>query len=274
MPNIDPKVALMVLKLYADLILADDPLCDIMEVLPGDSLINRCITVVAKHWLPEIADPMVADDNPTATSAIRTNSEPAALHRLLPPPLQNYVLEKCILAAKIDFDSQRNLVENFEARKREDMENESKSYGHIVKGLQDELATSNKAQGKGNEELYKQIRDLAVKASELEKQLEEKTKDLEDYKSDLRQFRRVPGIHNFGEVSQTDPKIMDKTKCTYSANPDHHYPHHRRGNRRPTAMPEKGKELDNLAKENGYLFDDGKGELLPVFYYQKRSAEI
>ena len=36
-------------------------------------------------------------------------------------------------------------------------------------------------------------------------------------------------------------------------------------------MPEKGTELSNLAKENGYIYDDGKGGLLPVFYYQKRA---
>jgi hypothetical protein len=26
-------------------------------------------------------------------------------------------------------------------------------------------------------------------------------------------------------------------------------------------------EFENLAKENGYVYDDGHGELLPVFYY-------
>jgi hypothetical protein len=36
-------------------------------------------------------------------------------------------------------------------------------------------------------------------------------------------------------------------------------------------MPIKGEELKNLARENGYLYDDGKGELLPVFYYHKKS---
>lgn len=271
MPDIDPKVALMVLKLYVDLILADDASCNIMEVLPGDSLMNRCITVVAKHWQPEVCEPMITDakwDNPGRNFG---SHEPAALHRLLPPPLQNYLLEQCILAAKNDVDSEKTTVDGFEGRKRTEMENETKTFETIIQELQGEVDKANRAKGTENEAYRNQIDELQRKARELEKQLDEKTKAVEEYQQELRQFRRVPGIHNFGEVSKGDPKIIDKTKCTYSANPDHHYPNHRRGSRRPTAMPEKGTELSNLAKENGYIYDDGKGGLLPVFYYQKRA---
>ena len=272
MPDIDPKVALMVLKLYIDLMLKDDPQCDIMEALPGDSLMNRCITVVAKYWQPEVCLPMMTDvewdSNPTTR---RPGSEPAALHRLLHPLLQNYVLEKCILAANQDLDAEKKLVEDYQNRKGADRDNEAKSIEHIAKSMQDEIEEAQRVNKKEHEEYRKKIEELEEKAKEMEAQLEEKTNECEEYKLDLRQFRRVPGIHNFGEVSRVDPTIVDKTTCTYSANPDHHYPYHRRGNRRPTEMPLKSTELGNLAKENGYIYDDGNGELLPVFYYQKKA---
>jgi len=178
----------------------------------------------------------------------------------------------------MDFDSQKSTVENFEEKKKEDIENSNKSFAHIVKKMQGELEKSKKAQDKNTQGYRSQIDQLQQHAQELEAQLDARTQLLEEYKQELTCFRRVPGIHNFGEVSNqdgtgaSDSRIIDKTKCTYSANPDHHYPNHRRGSRRPTQMPSKGTEFGNLGKENGFLYDDSKGGLLPVFYYHKRSA--
>ena len=261
MPDIDPKVALMVLKFYVDLILADDSDCDIMEVLQGDSLMNRCITVIAKHWKEEVCGSMIDDtewENSTksARQQIILSHHPAAIHRSLPPKLQNHLLEKCILGAKIEVDAEKSKIEKV---------------GEFVKNVETELEKATEKQRQECNDYLIQIEHLHQKAAELEEQLNEKTMALEEYKQELKNFRRVPGIHNFGEVCKDDPKIIDKTKCTYSANPDHHYPLHRRGNSRPTQMPMKGEELKNLARENGYVYDDGKGELLPVFYYHKKS---
>ncbi|KAL7542059.1 hypothetical protein ACHAXR_011492 [Thalassiosira sp. AJA248-18] len=124
----------------------------------------------------------------------------------------------------------------------------------------------------GVEELLSQIEQLQMKTAQLEAELKNKTKGMEEYKQELKQFYRVPGIHTFGVVSQDNERhanIIDKTSCTYSANPDHQI-NHRRGKKRPTQMPSKGSELKNLGKENGYIYDDGKGNFLPVYYYRKR----
>jgi len=178
----------------------------------------------------------------------------------------------------MDVDSEKSAVEDSKEKKREDIENSNKNFAHIVKQMQTELEKSKKVHEKNTKGFLSQIEQLAAHAKELEAQLERKTQLLEGYKQELTCFRRVPGIHNFGEVANLDGSgandavIIDKTKCTYSANPDHHYPNHRRGNRPPTQMPSKGTEFENLGKENGYLFDDTKGGLLPVFYYHKRPA--
>eukprot|EP00578_Thalassiosira_sp_NH16_P008993 CAMPEP_0181111688 /NCGR_PEP_ID=MMETSP1071-20121207/19406_1 /TAXON_ID=35127 /ORGANISM="Thalassiosira sp., Strain NH16" /LENGTH=1546 /DNA_ID=CAMNT_0023195593 /DNA_START=42 /DNA_END=4683 /DNA_ORIENTATION=+ len=278
MPDIDPKVSLMVLKFYVDLVLGDDENCEIMEALQGDSLSDRCIAVVAKHWQGEVCEPMMVDaewaDNstPRARATPTSHHEPAALHRSLPPKLQSHLLEQCILEAKGNVDAEKDVARNFEGQKKAELENNAKSFGHIVKELQAELEKSNKSRVNESREYLTQIEQLQHKAAELEAQLDRKAKDLEEYKQELRHFRRVPGIHSFGRVSEDDPGIIDKTTCTYSANPDHHYPNHRRGNRRPTQMPDKGKDIENLGKENGYVYDDGKGGLLPVYYYHKKSG--
>ena len=263
MPDVDPKVALMVLKFYVDLILADDANCDIMEILQEDSLMNRCIIVTTKHWKEEICGSMIVDaewENSTESKRqqSRSSRQHAAIHRSLPPKLQNHLLEKCILGAKVEVDAEKAKIEKV---------------GSFVKNVESELERATAKQRRECNDYLIQIQQLHQKAAELEEQLNRKTKDLEEYKQELKNFRRVPGIHNFGEVCKDDPKIIDKTKCTYSANPDHHYPLHRRGNNRPTQMPSKGEELKNLARENGYLYDDGKGELLPVFYYHKKSDD-
>ena len=151
---------------------------------------------------------------------------------------------------------------------REDFEVKKKTE---VEGWHAELKSFKQAQERERHDHRNQLLQLQHKANDLAKQLSDKTIALEEYKDELKNFRRVPGIHNFGEVSRVDPKIIDKTTCTYSANRDHHYPNHRRGNRRPTHMPNKGTEFDNLGKENGYLYEDGKGGLFPVFYYNKKS---
>jgi hypothetical protein len=263
MPDIDPKVALMILKFYVDLILVDDENCNIMEMLPGDSLMNRCISVVAKYWKEEVCEPMIVDSEwDSFTVPVRGHSSshhPAAIHRSLPAQLQNYLFEKCLIEAKNNSDSAKIERESFEVKKNSELES-----------WQAELENSKQAQERETNDYRNQLLQLQRKATELAKQLTEKTIALEEYKEELKNFRRVPGIHNFGEVSKIDPKIIDKTTCTYSANPDHHFPNHRRGDRRPTQMPSKGTELDNLGKENGYLYEDGKGELLPVFYYSKK----
>ena len=271
MPNIDPKVALMVLKYYTDLLYAEDENCDVMQVLQGDSLMNRCVAVVAKHWQPEVCEPLMIDAEWESGPA-SSQHEPAALHRTLPPPLQNYLLEKCILAAKNDVDSGKATIDDYEGKKKAEFEDNAKNYGRVVKDLQVELKQAKAEQGKEVDDVLGQVEELQTKAAQLEEELEEKTKALEEYKRELGYFRRVPGIHNFGEVSKDGSNIIDKTRCTYSANPDHHYPNHRRGKHRPTQMPKKAPEVDSLAKENGYLYDDGHGELLPVYYYQRKRS--
>jgi len=224
-----------------------------------------------------VCEPLTIDaqwDNPN-TDTRRHRPEQAALHRALPPPLQNYLLEKCILEAKNDMDSEKTMVQNYDGKKKEELENNAKSFGVVVKELQLELKKARGAQDSQAQEYQKQFCELQRKAWELEAELAGKTRAMEEYKQELKKFRRVPGIHNFGEVSKdSDSKsgkmIIDKTKCTYSANPDHHYPNHRRGSKRPTQMPNKGSEFDNLGKENGYVYADDKGDLLPVFYYRRR----
>ena len=279
MPGIDSKIALMILNFYCTLILEDDENCNIMKELQGDSLMNRCVSVIAEHWQGEVCDPLLLDDSNTPAVrklALPPHSGPAALHRDLPPTLQNFVLEKCILAAKLDVDSQKSTVENFEEKKKEEIENSNKNFAHIVKQMQAELEKSKKVQDRNTEDYRSQIEQLQQRTEELEAQLESNAQLLNTYKQELTCFRRVPGIHNFGEVLNqggrgANTSIIDKTKCTYSANPDHHYPNHRRGNRPPTQMPKMGTEFGNLGKENGYLYDDN-GTLLPVFYYQRRSS--
>eukprot|EP00580_Thalassiosira_gravida_P015268 CAMPEP_0201661640 /NCGR_PEP_ID=MMETSP0494-20130426/3942_1 /ASSEMBLY_ACC=CAM_ASM_000839 /TAXON_ID=420259 /ORGANISM="Thalassiosira gravida, Strain GMp14c1" /LENGTH=1605 /DNA_ID=CAMNT_0048139801 /DNA_START=141 /DNA_END=4958 /DNA_ORIENTATION=+ len=280
MSDIDPKVALMMLKFYVDLILDDDENCEIMEVLRGDSLMNRCVKVVSKKWEGEVCEPLIIDaewDDPTSPASRRRSlpqhAEPTALHRSLPPTLQNYILEKCILEAKHDIDAEKSIVKNYEGKKKSEIESNAKNFGQVVKQLQGELEKSKRAQGRDSQNYLSQIQQLQQTAAELQARLDEKEKSVEEYKQELKQFRRVPGIHNFGEVAKDSggANIIDKTKCTFSANPDHQT-NHRRGNQRPTEMPSKGTELDNLGKENGYLYDDGKGGMLPVFYYQKRGS--
>ena len=274
MPDIDAKVALMVLKFYVDLIFDDNPTCDIMEELHGDSLMTRCVEVVAKNWQGEVCEPLMIDaewDNPTETMRRNLSShEPAALHRSLPSELQNYLLEQCILAAGNDFDSEKTNAKKSEEEAKVKMEDGAKGFAKVVKELQHEVKLAKASQGKDSAELLNQIQQLQTQARLLQEQLDMKTRTAEEYKQELKSFRRVPGIHNFGEVSRDDPTIVNKTKCTYSANPEHHYPNHRRGKRRPTQMPSKASELENLAKENGYIYNDEKGELLPVFYYRKQ----
>jgi hypothetical protein len=248
MPEIDPNVALLVLKYYIDLMIADDDTCNIMEMLPGDSLMQRCITVIAKNWKEEVCEPMIIDSG-------RENAmshQPAVLHRTLPLPLQNYIFEKCILQAKNDSDSVEGIMQSIEKTK-----------------TLDRVELENSMQVK-ERHLNEQIFHLQNTVADLADQLTEKSFTLEEYKQELKNFRRVPGIHTFGEVCKGDAKIIDKTTCTYSANPDHHSPNHRRGNRRPTQMPVMVAEMENLGKENGYIYDDGEGQLLPVFYYDSR----
>ena len=117
----------------------------------------------------------------------------------------------------------------------------TKKFPQIVKQMQAELEKSKRAQGREGENYLSQIQQLQRKAQELEAALNQKTKSLEAYKQELKHFRCVPGIHNFGEVSKQDgsdaknnAKIIDKTESRCSANPDHHYPNHRRGCHRPT----------------------------------------
>ncbi len=262
MSEIDPKVALMMLRFYVDLILEDDEHCNIMEMLPGDSLMDRCVAVAVKHWKEEVCEPIIIDyEHDRSAVSTRGHSSlhlSATIHRLLPAHLQNYLLEKCLVEAKNDADSAQAAGESLEVKNNS-----------VVESLQAKLENNNQAQEKERIDYRNQLLLLQRKTAELAKQLTEKTIALEEYKEELKNFRRVPGIHNFGEVSRFDPTIIDKTACTYSANPDHHYPNHRRGKRRPTQMPSKGIELENLGKENGYLYEDGKGGLFPVFYYKR-----
>ena len=263
MPEIDSKVALMLLKFYVDLIFADDENCDIMDVLVGDSLMQRCIAVAAKHWQGEVYEPLMVDSefNEKRPPA----QEPTAIHRALPTKLQNHLLEKCIIEAKNDFDSERVKKEAQQSEKQAEIEAVTKSCDAIVRDLQNKLRESEKNEDKKS--LEKHLDKLEATMLEMEAELELQKKKAEAYKQELQRFRRVPGIHNFGEVCKKDPTVVDKTKCTYSGNPDHHYPLHRRGDRPPTQMPSMTAEFQNLAKENGYIYDDGHGDLLPVFYY-------
>jgi hypothetical protein len=264
MPEIDPKVALMILRFYVDLILHDDENCNIMEILPGDSLMNRCIDIVANHWKEEVCEPIIFDSElSSAAVPVRGHNQSASIHRLLPAQLQACLLEKCLIEAKNNSEFAKVEREGFEVKKKSEME-----------GWHAELQNFKQAQERERNDYRNQLLQLQQKATELAKQLSDKTIALEEYKDELKNFRRVPGIHNFGEVSKIDPKIIDKTTFTYSSNRDHHYPNHRRGNRRPTQMPSMGTEFDNLGKENGYLYEDGKGGLFPVFYYSQRSEGL
>ena len=258
MPDIDPKVALMLLKFYVELIFDDDEGCDIMDVLKGDSLMQRCIAVAAKHWQDEVYEPLLVDGEWD-----EKKQDPTALHRTLPSNLQNYILEKCVIEAKHDFDKERATIEAHEKVKQAEIADVTKSFDKIVKDLKNQQSGKNQ----DKESLKKYLEEVETKVMELQAELETQKEKAESYKQELKRFRRVPGIHNFGEVSSKDPKIVDKTKCTYSANPEHHFPLHRRGDRPPTQMPRMTMEFENLAKENGYIYDDGHGDLLPVFYY-------
>ncbi|KAL7457435.1 hypothetical protein ACHAWC_008974 [Mediolabrus comicus] len=258
MPDIDPKVALMLLKFYVELIFDDDEGCDIMDVLKGDSLMQRCIAVAAKHWQDEVYEPLLVDGEWD-----EKKQDPTALHRALPSNLQNYILEKCVIEAKHDFDKERATIEAHEKVKQAEIADVTKSFDKIVKDLKNQHSGKNQ----DKESLKKYLEEVETKVVELQAELEAQKERAESYKQELKRFRRVPGIHNFGEVSSKDPKIVDKTKCTYSANPEHHFPLHRRGDRPPTQMPRMTMEFENLAKENGYIYDDGHGDLLPVFYY-------
>ncbi|KAL7464350.1 hypothetical protein ACHAXS_004686 [Conticribra weissflogii] len=276
MPILDSKVAMMVLKFYVDLIFEDDPDVDIMELCKDDSLIKRCIDVISQNWRDEVCEPLMIDTEwEEASPATRRNlppHEPAALHRQLPSGLQNMLLEKCILEAKSDVDTEKTVVEEYDGEKEIELKKNSAIYDEMVTALQTELAMAKSQRDEENASHKKQVEDLEMKALELEAELDNQKRIMEEYKQELRRFRRVPGIHNFGEVSQSDRSIIDKTKCTYSANPEHHYPLHRRGKRPPTQMPRLGSEFENLGRENGYIYDDGNGERLPVFYYQERQS--
>lgn len=276
MPELDAKVALMILKFYVDLIFDDDEDCEIMEILQGDSLSDRCITVVSKHWQDEICEPLMIDTEWDESTPSRRSSphEPASLHRSLPPKLQNVILEKCLLEAKDDLDTEQTVLESLDVENKVELAESSEKFGGVIGELRDELVHTKSKQQEEVEDYRKQIEDLKLKALEFEAELEQRTKALEEYKKELTRFRRVPGIHNFGEVSKADSSLIDKTKCTYSANPDHHYPNHRRGSRPPTQMPRLVAEFGNLGKENGYVYNDGHGQLLPVFYYQGDLGEL
>jgi hypothetical protein len=61
MPDLDSKVALMMLKFYVDLVSKEDENRDVMEVLQDDNLTNRCVSVIAKNWRHEICEPLMLD---------------------------------------------------------------------------------------------------------------------------------------------------------------------------------------------------------------------
>ena len=273
MPDVDPKVSLMLLRFYCDLIMKDEPGSEIMDVLDGDNLMYRCVTVTAKHWQPEVCEPLVVDsrhDDPSSISK-RRFQDPAALHRTLPPTLQNYLLEKCIMAAKNDLDSEKTAVDTFERKKSIEADSNTAAFEEKMRDMQADLDKAKSSQGSEVADMRAEIEHLQMRAIKLKSELEQKTRALEEHKQELKSFRRVPGIHNFGQVSTTtNPKTIDKTSCTYSANPEHHFPNHRRGNRPPTQMPLMVDEYNNLGKQNGYIYDDGRGELLPVYFYARR----
>lgn len=198
MPDIDPKVALMVLKFYVDLIFDEDEHCDIMEVLHGDSLMNRCVKVVAKHWQGEVCEPLMIDaewDNPTESMKRHLASqEPAALHRSLPPLLQNHLLEQCILAAKNDVDSEKASVKKKEDETNAKMEEGAKGFAKVVKELQAEVKQAKASQGRDDAGLLSQMEQMELRLSQLEGELDQKTKEAEEYKQELKNFHPVPGI--------------------------------------------------------------------------------
>jgi hypothetical protein len=288
MPDLDSKVALMMLKFYIDLLIKDGQNRDnIMEILEEDNLTNRCISVIAKNWRQEICEPLMIDaeweESSTLTRRHLPPHEGASLHRTLPSQLQNKILERCILVAMdetvaekpgVKTDDQDVNLEVGAAVKaapppepspvptRNDDENAA-----IIQSLRDELEKSKKEQTHYKDKAQTDLEELRKRVSQLEAELNKKTDALVGYRQELKNFRRVPGIHNFGSISKHEPTIIDKTMCTYSANPDHHYPNHRRGNRPPSQMPHLASEFDNLGRENGYVYNDGHGKLLPVFYY-------
>jgi hypothetical protein len=137
MPDIDPKVALMLLKFYVELIFDDDENCDTMDVLKGDSLMQRCIAVAAKHWQDEVYEPLMVDSEWN-----EPGKEPTAVHRALPTKLQNYLLEKCIIEAKHDFDSERAAKEAQQGEKQAEVEAITKSFDLIATELQNDLKES------------------------------------------------------------------------------------------------------------------------------------
>jgi hypothetical protein len=276
MPQLDSKVALMMLKFYIDLLMKEDADRDILELLQEDNLTNRCISVVAKNWRQEICEPLMIDAEWEETNALsRRNIPPhegASLHRALPSQLQNRILEKCILVAMEETSNPKTPVP--EKMEREILisapvvtSTNDDNNAAIIESLRAELEQSKKAERTHSNSILRELEELRQKATQLEVELSEKTIAVEGYQQELKKFRRVPGIHNFGSISKREPTIIDKTMCTYSANPDHHYPNHRRGNRPPTQMPQLASEFDNLGRENGYVYNDGQGELLPVFYY-------
>ena len=275
-PDIDSKVALMMLKFYVDLILDGGIDRDIMEVLYEDNLAIRCIAVISKNWRQEICEPLMIDAEWEESAAITRRNlpphEPAALHRSLPSQLQNRILEKCLLVAMVDNQGQVVVEKTGPDQTAKDVvisapqvhttyDNNNEA---IIRSLRSEL---DEAKKQSSSDTQQEIETLRKKAAELEAEVKKKSKALEEYRQELKRFRRVPGIHSFGSISKKDPTIIDKTTCTYSANPDHHYPNHRRGNRPPTQMPTLSSEFGNLGKQNGYVYNDGHGALLPVFYY-------
>lgn len=273
MPDIDSKVALMILKFYVDLLEEEEPDRDVMELLQDDNLTNRCITVIAKNWREEICEPLMIDAEWDETAAASRRNlpphEPASLHRSLPSQLQNRILERCLLVAMDVSQSEKEKATAQATAEKEAAPLTSET--PIGKDNKDDnniaLNETQKRLTSENDQVQKELNELRAKAAELELELKKKSKAIEQYQQELKLFRRVPGIHNFGTISKKDPKLIDKTLCTYSANPDHHFPNHRRGNKPPTHMPQLASEFDNLGKQNGYVYNDGHGELLPVFYY-------
>ena len=275
MPEIDSKVALMMLKFYVDLILEEQTDRDIMDVLHEDNLTNRCISIISKNWRQEVCEPLMVDAEWEESAAVTRRNlpphEPAALHRSLPSKLQNRILERCLLVAMND---KQGLVmektESDQAAKNvvilspEAPGTTDDKNGVTSTSLRSELGEANK---QSSPDTLQEIENLRKKAAELEAEVKKKSKALDKYKQELKRFRRVPGIHSFGSISKKDPTIIDKTTCTFSANPEHHYPNHMRGNRPPSQMPTLSSEFSNLGKQNGYVYNDGHGALLPVFYY-------
>ncbi|KAL3803217.1 hypothetical protein HJC23_003492 [Cyclotella cryptica] len=274
MPELDSSVALMMLKFYVDLIRKEDENGDVMEVLQDDNLTNRCVSVIAKNWRHEICEPLMIDTEWEGTAAlIRRNlppREPASLHRLLPSQLQNRILERCILAAMDDTQVENGLSDHKSKAIATAPEGHGTNYDNhavVMDSVKAEPEHARKRQTRESNRTQTELEELQQKAFKLEAELQQKSATLEEYKLELKKFRRVPGIHNFGSISKKEPTVIDKTTCTYSANPDHHFPLHRRGSKPPTQMPKLATEFENLGRENGYIYNDGHGELLPVYYY-------